>query len=95
LENTFGTKEKRFNTEDEIARDVFSPSHYAGDIECIDGIRSALTPQGFVDFCRGTAIAYLWRATRKEDGAGGRKDLAKASWYTSFASGRDPRSEGK
>ena len=58
---------------------VNHPSHYcSGDIECIDAIASALGHDGIIDFCRGSAIKYLWRAGRKGDMG---EDLRKAAWY--------------
>ena len=65
------------------------PAHYnVGEVECIDGIRSALGPDGFRAFCRGAAIKYLWRAGRKHDGE---DDLRKAIDYTRWALGGEPR----
>ena len=59
---------------------VHSPSHYTGgNIECIDAIESALTPEQFIGFCRGNAMKYLWRSGRKENTV---QDLQKAQWYT-------------
>ena len=56
---------------------VNHPSHYcAGGVECIDGIRAVLG-QGFVDYCQGNAIKYLWRWRHK----GGVEDLRKAQVY--------------
>ena len=58
---------------------VNHPSHYcSGDIECIDAISSALGHDGIIDFCRGNAIKYLWRAGLKGDMG---EDLRKAAWY--------------
>ena len=58
------------------------PSRYAGDgsVECIDAIRSALG-DGFVDYCIGSAIKYLWRCRRK----GGVNDLDKCADYLMWA----------
>ena len=56
---------------------VNHPPHYtAGDIECIDAIRAALGREGFVAYCRGSAIKYLWRCEHK----GGTEDMHKAEW---------------
>jgi hypothetical protein len=61
---------------------VNHPDHYtAGNIECIDAIQAALTPEQFIGYCRGNAIKYLWRADRK----GGIQDLQKAIWYLNRA----------
>jgi hypothetical protein len=57
---------------------VNHPPHYtAGEIECIDAIRAALGREGFIAYCRGNAIKYLWRCVHK----GGTEDLRKAAWY--------------
>lgn len=58
---------------------VNSPPHYnQGSIETIDGIEVALGPGGFVAYCRGNALKYLWRAAYKGAEA---EDLRKAEWY--------------
>lgn len=58
---------------------VDHPEHYTqGAIECIDAIRESLGPQGFVAFCRGTAIKYAWRSGLKNNAA---EDLRKGAWY--------------
>lgn len=59
---------------------VNSPPHYnTGHIECIDAIRAALGPEGFVAYCQGNAIKYLWRFRYKGRAS---EDLDKAIWYT-------------
>jgi hypothetical protein len=58
---------------------VNSPYHYtAGGLECIDAIHAALGDEGFLSYCRGNAIKYLWRANHKGRTA---QDLRKAEWY--------------
>ena len=58
---------------------VNDPSHYTnGPIECIDAISSALGHDGFLSYCLGNAIKYIWRAGLKGDGI---EDLRKADWY--------------
>ena len=57
---------------------VNSPDHYnTGDIECIDAIRSALGSEGFVNYCHGNALKYLWRWPHKN----GTEDVEKALVY--------------
>ena len=57
---------------------VNSPTHYrTGDIECIDAIRSALGSEGFVAYCHGNALKYLWRWQHKN----GIEDVEKALVY--------------
>ena len=61
---------------------VNHPTHYtSGEIECIDAIRAALTPEEFRGFCKGNVIKYSWREKIK----GGDQDLKKAVWYASKA----------
>lgn len=54
------------------------PPHYKqGDIECIDAIEAALTPEEFRGYCKGNVIKYTWRERLK----GGGESLGKALWY--------------
>ena len=58
---------------------VDSPQHYVqGDIECIDAIKATLGKEGFISFCRGNAMKYLWRAGLK---GCAEEDIEKAQWY--------------
>ena len=62
---------------------VHAPAHYTeGEVECIDAIRNALGGEGFLAYCRGNAIKYLWRCTRKGHRT---EDLKKAAWYVERA----------
>ena len=62
---------------------VNHPSHYThGEIECIDAIRAALGPAGFVAYCRGCQIKYNWRTGHKDHPA---QEQAKAAWYANRA----------
>jgi len=66
--------------------EVNHPSRYnAGAIECIDAIESALTPEEYRGFIKGTILRYVWREKHK----GGNQDLAKAEWYTKRLLARD------
>ena len=70
---------------------VNSPSHYNhGGLETIDAIREALGEIGFLHFCRGNALKYIWRAGHKDNA---KEDLAKAAWYCRMAAGDDPRKD--
>lgn len=52
--------------------------HYTqGSVECIDAIRSALTPEEFRGYCKGQIIKYVWRERHKA----GNADLEKALDY--------------
>ena len=56
---------------------VNHPVHYnQGGIECIEAIKAA-TGSGFIKYCTGNVIKYLWRYDNK----GGLEDLKKAAWY--------------
>lgn len=75
---------------DELRGDdpVVSPAHYqlrlpdGEPIEAIDYIQAVLGDDGFVAYCRGSAIKYLSRAGRKDDFA---QDLRKAAWFCTKA----------
>ena len=57
---------------------VNAPPHYKqGEVECIDGIKSALTEEEWRGYCKGNAIKYIWRERHKGQG----ESLAKAQWY--------------
>ena len=57
---------------------VNNPPHYKnGDIQCIQDIESALSPEEFRGFCKGNVIKYTWREQYK----GKDQDLSKALWY--------------
>ena len=61
---------------------VNHPSHYTqGGIECIEAIKSSMTQSGFVDYCKGNVIKYLFRWEYK----GGLQDLKKAQVYLNWA----------
>lgn len=48
-----------------------------GGVECIEAIKSALTPEEFRGYCKGNVIKYVWRERHK----GGDESLQKADWY--------------
>ena len=57
---------------------VNHPAHYKqGDIECIDAIKAALTPEEFRGYLKGNVIKYTWRERMK----GNIESLKKAAWY--------------
>ena len=69
--------------------DPVNPEHYKkGGVECIDAIRSALTPDEWRGFLKGTSIAYLWRLGHKD---AAEQDARKTAWYVSWLAGVDPR----
>lgn len=60
------------------ADNVYNPPHYKqGEIECIDAIRAALTPEEFRGYCKGNMLKYTWRERHK----GGDESVQKALWY--------------
>ena len=67
---------------------VNHPPHYQSDngIECIDAIRAALGREGFIAYCRGNAIKYLWR-----DKVNNVEDRNKAIWYINRANAEESR----
>jgi len=54
-----------------------SPSHYKGEIECIEAIKASMSKQQFVGYLKGNVLKYLWRYDRKN----GLEDLEKANVY--------------
>lgn len=59
-----------------MADNVNHPQHYTrspSGVECIDVVEH-------LNFCRGNAMKYLWRAGQK-DSAKELEDLQKAAWY--------------
>lgn len=57
---------------------VNEPPHYRmGEVECIDGIKSALSEDEWRGYCKGNALKYIWRERHK----GQAESLAKAQWY--------------
>jgi hypothetical protein len=70
---------------------VNSPTHYNQfGLECIDAIKLAVGEEGFIGYCHGNALKYLWRAEYKENK---KTDFAKAAWYARMAGGDDPRDD--
>jgi hypothetical protein len=59
---------------------VNHPPHYQTEsgLECIDAIRAMLGEEAFKDYCRGTAMKYIWRTGNKWDAE---EDIKKAIWY--------------
>lgn len=80
----------QYGDRDVLAGDaVNSPAHYKrSEIETIDAIRAALGEEGFLSFCRGNCLKYVWRAPLKGRFA---EDMQKAAWYARMAAGDDPR----
>lgn len=61
-----------------MSDNVNHPDYYTfGEIECIDAIHAALGNDGFMSYCEGNVIKYLWRHRLK----GGVESLDKARWY--------------
>ena len=57
---------------------VNHPPHYtSGGIECLDAIQASMTEEGFLGYCKGNALKYIWRYEKK----GGRESLEKARFY--------------
>tara|TARA_B100001248_G_scaffold207768_1_gene161805 strand:- start:58 stop:282 length:225 start_codon:yes stop_codon:yes gene_type:complete len=62
---------------------VNEPPHYKqGEIECKYAIKEALGRSGYINYCRGNAIKYIWRAPHKGNPE---QDLNKAQFYLNEA----------
>lgn len=60
---------------------VNHPNHYNnGKIECIEGLKSALSKEEFQGFLKGNILKYTWRSSHKN----GDEDLKKAQWYLNY-----------
>jgi len=58
---------------------VNHPPHYnQSGIECIEAIYHALGEDGYMSYCQGNAMKYLWRYQYKGAPV---EDLKKARWY--------------
>lgn len=59
------------------------PEHYTqGEIECIDAIRAALTPEEFRGYCKGNVLKYVWRERSKGQNESLRKCIPYINWAT-------------
>jgi hypothetical protein len=56
---------------------VNNPTHYQGEVECIDAIKSSMSKQQYIGYLKGNIIKYIWRFERKN----GLEDLKKSEWY--------------
>jgi hypothetical protein len=57
---------------------VNQPPHYRqSEIECIDAIKSALTPDEYRGYLKGNCLKYTWRERFKN----GLQDIQKMHWY--------------
>jgi hypothetical protein len=74
--------------------DDTNPSHYrTGSMECIDLIREQLGDDGFLAYCLGNRMKYVYRAGYKPDS---KTCMEKAEWYMQMVAhvrgeGPDPR----
>lgn len=68
--------------------EVKKPDHYQSnsdvDIECIEAIKAALTPEEFRGYCKGAAFKYIWRERKK----GQEQSLRKAQEYLELLTSR-------
>lgn len=56
--------------------------HYnQGEIECIEALKSALTPEEYRGFIKGNIIKYLWRERFKGNSP---QDINKANCYMEY-----------
>jgi hypothetical protein len=54
-----------------------SPSHYKGEIECIEAIKASMTKEQYLGYLKGNIQKYIWRYDKKN----GIEDLKKAQVY--------------
>lgn len=62
----------------DLSQVVKVPHYNQGGIECIDALRSAMTPEELKGFLKGNIIKYLWRVNHKGNP---KLDAEKARWY--------------
>ncbi len=70
-----------YNAPESTESDLINkPKHYQliGDLEAIDVIQRALTPEQFEGYLIGNFLKYRLRAGKKDDLA---QDIAKSEWY--------------
>lgn len=78
-----------------VSDPVNNPSHYnQGGVECIEAIKAALGQDGFLAYCKGQVVKYLWRADHKGNAL---QDAEKAEWYLKrvIAEMREKKEAGK
>lgn len=54
------------------------PNHNQRAIECMNAIKSALTPEEFAGYCKGKSIKYIWDHLYKGEPE---QQIKKAQWY--------------
>lgn len=75
LEPTALATQPKAQPEEEATVDA--PRYNQGDIECIEAIKAALTPEEFRGWLKGDIMKYVWRERHK----GGARDIRKARYY--------------
>jgi len=81
LEGEFvhGSTETIRVTKEMLEDNVNNPSHYnQGGVECIEGIKAALSEEEFRGYLRGNAMKYVWRCRYKGKTV---EDIDKSQWY--------------
>lgn len=69
--------EKEWN--DAVKDMVNHPPHYnQGGVECIEAIKSMLTPEEFKGYCKGSIVKYVWRSDLKGQNI---EDLKKSEFF--------------
>lgn len=56
---------------------INKPSHYEGEIECIECIKASMTKDQFMGYLKGNVMKYIWRYDKKNH----LEDLKKADVY--------------
>ena len=59
---------------------VNKPSHYQGEIECIECIKASMSKEQFFGYLKGNIIKYTWRFDRKNKAEDIKKMQVYAKW---------------
>jgi hypothetical protein len=59
---------------------VNNPSHYQGEIECIECIKASMSKEQFIGYLKGNIIKYTWRFDRKNKSEDVKKLQVYAQW---------------
>ncbi len=59
---------------------VNNPTHYQGEIECIECIKASMSKDQFIGYLKGNIIKYTWRFDRKNQSEDIKKMQVYAQW---------------
>lgn len=63
-------------SDNKAVSDNINPSHYKGEVECIDAIKASMSLEAFKGYLKGNVMKYTWRDKENK-----KEDLDKAIWY--------------